>query len=82
VAYTKTEKRISSTAFGTEDRQTKFNGVPYIIQRAAAAVYTPEGQKQTKETIDYYMENAKIINKVWRISGLPYWRSKCSVYLA
>jgi len=40
---------------------TKFNGVPYIIQRAAAAVYTNAGKKQIKDNIDYYMENAKII---------------------
>jgi len=40
--------------------------------RAAAAVYTPEGQKQTKETIDYYMENAKIIKQGLEDIGLPY----------
>ena len=40
---------------------TKFNGVPYITQRAAEAVYTEEGQKQIKENISYYMNNAKII---------------------
>ena len=40
---------------------TKFNGVPYVVQRAAAAIYTPEGQKQTQAVIDYYRQNAKII---------------------
>ena len=40
---------------------TKFNGAPYIIQRAGEAVYTKEGQKQTKEQVAYYMNNAKII---------------------
>jgi LL-diaminopimelate aminotransferase len=40
---------------------TKFNGTAYIVQRAAEAVYSPEGQKQVKETINYYMENARII---------------------
>lgn len=40
---------------------TKFNGVAYIIQKAAEAVYSDEGRKQTKEIIDYYMTNAKII---------------------
>ena len=38
---------------------TKYNGAPYIIQQAGAAVYTPEGQAQTKEQIAYYMNNAK-----------------------
>jgi LL-diaminopimelate aminotransferase len=42
---------------------TKFNGVPYIIQRGAQAVYSTEGQKQIKETIEYYMGNAKIIRE-------------------
>ena len=40
---------------------TKFNGAPYIIQAAGAAVYTDEGKKETKEQIAYYMNNAKII---------------------
>ena len=40
---------------------TKFNGAPYIIQAAGAAVYTEEGKKETKEQIAYYMNNAKII---------------------
>lgn len=40
---------------------TKFNGAPYIIQAAGAAVYSEEGMKQTKEQIAYYMNNAKII---------------------
>ena len=40
---------------------TKFNGAPYIIQRAGEAVYSEEGQKQTKEMVARYMENAKII---------------------
>lgn len=40
---------------------TKFNGTSYITQRGAEAVYTPEGQKQVKETIDYYMGNARIM---------------------
>ncbi len=42
---------------------TKFNGVSYIVQRGAEAVYSPEGQKQVKETIAYYLENAGIIKK-------------------
>ena len=40
---------------------TKFNGAPYIIQAAGAAVYTDEGKKENKEQIAYYMNNAKII---------------------
>ena len=40
---------------------TKYNGVPYVIQKAAAGVFTTEGRKRTKEVIDYYKENANII---------------------
>ena len=40
---------------------TKFNGVSYPVQRAAAAIYSPEGKKQTKEIIDYYLRNAALI---------------------
>ena len=42
---------------------TKFNGVSYPVQRAAAAVFSPKGQKQIKEVIDSYMENAKVIRE-------------------
>lgn len=42
---------------------TKFNGVPYIVQRAAEAVYTDEGYAQTRGAIAYYLENAKIIRQ-------------------
>ena len=48
---------------------TKFNGAPYIIQRAGAAIYTEEGQKQTKSMIDYYMNNAKVILKGLKEAG-------------
>ena len=40
---------------------TKFNGAPYIIQRAGEAVYSAEGQAQIKEQVGYYMNNAKTI---------------------
>lgn len=42
---------------------TKFNGVSYPVQGGAAAIYTEEGQKQTRESIRYYMENARIIRE-------------------
>ncbi len=42
---------------------TKFNGAPYIIQKAGEAIYTEEGKKQTKEQIAYYMNNAKVIRE-------------------
>jgi len=70
---------------------TKFNGVSYPVQAAAAAVYTTEGKKQVKETIDYYMENARLIREYGecqvdqgrvtesRLQGIR--RSKCTLHL-
>ena len=48
---------------------TKFNCAPYIVQRAGAAIYTVEGQKQTKEQIAYYMNNAKVIREGLAAAG-------------
>jgi LL-diaminopimelate aminotransferase len=49
---------------------TKFNGVSYPVQKAAAAVYSDEGWRQTKETIDYYMGNARVIREGLKSAGL------------
>ena len=49
---------------------TKFNGVPYVVQRGAAAIYTPEGRKQIMENIAYYHNNAKIIREGLSAAGL------------
>ncbi len=49
---------------------TKFNGVSYPVQKAAAAVYSDEGWAQIKETIDYYMENARIIREGLTAAGI------------
>ena len=49
---------------------TKFNGVPYVIQRGAAAIYTPEGHKQVMENIAYYRNNAKVIREELTAAGL------------
>ncbi len=64
---------------------TKFNGVPYIVQKGAAAVFTEEGQKEIMKNIGYYKENAKIITDaldklgIWYTGGTnsPYIWLKC-----
>lgn len=64
---------------------TKFNGVPYIVQKAAEAVFTEEGLSEIKQNINYYKENAKIISDtlkecgIWHIGGKhsPYIWLKC-----
>lgn len=60
---------------------TKFNGVPYIIQRGAAAVFTEEGQAQIKENIAYYMENARIIAAAMEAKGIEYYGGDNSPYI-
>ena len=49
---------------------TKFNGTPYVVQRGAAAIYTPEGRAQIKETIAYYQRNAQVIREGLTAAGL------------
>ncbi|MDD6154633.1 MAG: LL-diaminopimelate aminotransferase [Eubacteriales bacterium] len=64
---------------------TKFNGVSYVVQRGAEAVFTPEGRMQIKENIDYYKENARVIMDaledlgIWYTGGVhsPYIWFKC-----
>lgn len=51
-------------------QSTKFNGVSYPVQKAAAAVYSDEGWPQVKEIIDYYMENARLIREGLQKAGL------------
>ena len=53
----------------TRRQTTKFNGASYITQRGAEAVYTPEGQRETKATIDFYLENARIIREAMTARG-------------
>ena len=70
---------ISLNSLWRRRHTTKFNGVSYIVQKAAEAIYTPQGQKQIKEMISYYMQNAKIIKdelgkkfKVYGGENAPY----------
>jgi LL-diaminopimelate aminotransferase len=51
-------------------QSTKFNGVSYIVQRGAEAVYSPEGQAQTKALVSFYLENAQIIREKLTEAGL------------
>ena len=74
-AYTVVPKALerggaSLNAMWNRRQCTKFNGVPYIVQRGAEAVYTPEGQTQVREIIDCYQNNAKIIRDGLAAAGL------------
>lgn len=60
---------------------TKFNGVPYIVQKGAEAVFSPEGQKQVKENINYYMENARILSSTLKVHNIWHTGGKNSPYI-
>ncbi|MBQ8108301.1 MAG: LL-diaminopimelate aminotransferase, partial [Ruminococcus sp.] len=60
---------------------SKFNGVSYPVQRAAQAVFTPEGQKQIREAISYYQENARLISQTLEELGIRYTGGKNSPYI-
>jgi len=60
---------------------TKFNGVSYVTQRGAEAVYSEEGQKEIRENIKYYLENAKIIREGLDEVGIEYYGGINSPYI-
>ncbi len=60
-AFDDNGNKIELNKLWNRRQTTKFNGVSYVTQRAAEAVYSIEGMKETKEVISYYMDNAKII---------------------
>ena len=60
---------------------TKFNGVSYIVQKGAAAVFTPEGLAQIKENISYYMENARMIAEALTQMDIYFTGGKNSPYI-
>lgn len=61
MAYDANNQPIALNKLWLRRQTTKFNGVSYPVQAAAAAIYTSEGKQQTKEIIGYYMANARII---------------------
>lgn len=74
-AYTVVPKTLqrggaSLNAMWNRRQCTKFNGVPYITQRGAEAVYSPEGKKQVRENLAYYQKNAKVIFDGLKGAGL------------
>lgn len=81
MGYTKTGEKVSYNKLWNRRHTTKFNGVPYIIQRAAEACFSAEGKKQIKDIIDYYMNNAKIIREGLASEGLQVYGGVNSPYI-
>lgn len=74
-------QKVELNALWKRRMATKFNGVSYPIQRGAAAVYTEAGQKQIKEVIAAYMENARIIREGLTAAGLTVYGGKDAPYI-
>lgn len=74
-------ERIPLNRMWNRRQCTKFNGTSYITQRGAEAIYTPEGKKQVKAIIQYYMANARIMKEALESTGLKVFGRENAPYL-
>lgn len=72
---------ISYNSLWLRRQTTKFNGVPYIVQRGAEAVFTLEGRKEIQANTEYYKENARILADAFDTLGFSYIGGKNSPYI-
>ncbi len=72
---------ISLNAMWNRRQSTKFNGTSYLSQRAAEAIYTPEGKVQIQTTISYYMENARLMREALAGMGFTIYGGVDAPYL-
>lgn len=79
--YTKNNEKVSIHKLWNRRVCTKFNGVSYVVQRAAEATYTKEGKEQIKENIKYYIENARIIKQGLEEAGFTCYGGVNSPYV-
>ena len=79
--YTKDGEKVSLNKLWNRRTTTKFNGVSYVIQRAAEAIYLEEGRKQILENIKYYQDNAKIIKEGLQEAGFEVFGGVNSPYI-
>ena len=81
VVYDKNDSTVSVNELWNRHQSTKFNGTGYIVQRAAQAVYSREGKRQTAQTTAYYMNNAKTILEGLKHVGLKAYGGKNAPYI-
>lgn len=81
VRKTESGKEMSLNSMWLRRQTTKFNGVPYIVQRGAEAVFSEKGMAQCMENIAYYRENAKIMMQGFDECGIKYFGGVHSPYL-
>ena len=80
-ARTADGKEASLNQLWNRRQSTKYNGTSYIQQRGAEAIYTPEGKQQVRETIQYYMENARIMREGLTKAGLQVFGGENAPYI-
>lgn len=86
VGYTVVPKKLcregmSLNEMWSRNRESRTNGISYILQRGAAAVFTPEGQQQIMENISIYQQNAAYLMSALDRAGVPYRGGKNSPYI-
>lgn len=81
MAYTEEGAKVSLHTLWNRRQTTKFNGVPYIVQRGAAAIFSEKGQEEVKELVHYYMKNAAIIRSTLDALGITYYGGINSPYI-
>lgn len=74
-------ENVSLNKLWLRRQTTKFNGVPYVVQRAASAVFTEEGQQQIQENIAYYQQNAAVISNTLQELGIWFTGGRNSPYI-
>ncbi len=74
-------EKINLWSLWNRRQSTKFNGVSYIVQRGAEAVYSSEGKKEVKDLIGFYMENAKIMKNKLKTAGFTVYGGDNAPYI-
>ena len=75
------QSELSLNKMWLRRQTTKFNGVAYVVQRGAAAVFTPEGMREIRENLNYYRKNAAVIAQALDEMGIWYCGGKNSPYI-
>jgi len=74
-------KRVSLNSLWARRHTTKFNGASYVVQRGAAAAYSPAGHEQTSAQIAFYMENARLLREGLTAAGFTIFGGVHAPYL-
>ncbi len=79
--YNSSAEKVNANKLWNRRQTTKFNGVSYIVQRAAEAIYSPIGQTQIRASIEYYMRNARLLKTALQNRGLQIYGGDNAPYI-